>query len=211
MDCGVAGVPRSIGRMKNSPAGMLLVVMVTMTGCGGSGPTTARPSPVTSPSEPTATPAQATKGYSYELRKSDIRWVGAGDPYNAVTGLDDGRRVAMHYRRGLGLYEQHSDPAGGKWTKPRLIYGTKTEACQGIRLRAFGGTVAATADFGKYCSDGEPPTESIAAVGVGSTWNHHLTRNFDGWERISANLGGKAVTFSRGSATLRWTRAGGFR
>ncbi|MFC4014029.1 hypothetical protein ACFOY2_42860 [Nonomuraea purpurea] len=107
---------------------------------------------------------------------------------------------------------QHSGPEGDRWTRPRLVYGTKTEACQGILLRAFGATVTAVADFGLYCSDGEPPTESVAAVGVGSlgTWDHHLTRNFDGWERVSAGDGGAEITFRRGSSTLRWSRTGGF-
>lgn len=191
-------------------AGMLLTV--TVAACGGQDPTVARASPVPSASEPSATPEKPAKGYSYELRKSDIRWNGTGDPYNDTAELDDGRRVAMHYRRGEGLYEQHSDPQGNGWSRSRLIYGTKTEACQGVHLRAFGETVTAVADFGIYCSDGEPPTESIAAVAVGNlrTWNHHLTRSFDGWERVSAGDGGKEITFRRGSSTLRWSRSGGF-
>ncbi|MFC5823463.1 hypothetical protein [Nonomuraea insulae] len=190
----------------------MIGMLVTVAACGGQDPTIARASPVPSASEPSATPAKPAKGYSYELRKSDIRWNGTGDPYNDTVELDDGRRVAMHYRRGKGLYEQHSDPQGNGWTRPSLIYGTKTEACQGVHLRAFGATVTAVADFGIYCSDGEPPTESIAAVAVGNlrTWKHHLTRSFDGWERVSAGDGGKEITFRRGSSTLRWSRSGGF-
>ncbi|TMR34095.1 hypothetical protein ETD85_18085 [Nonomuraea zeae] len=139
-------------------------------------------------------------------------WPGSGDPYNAVVGLDDGRRVAMHYRRGKGLYEQHSSGQAGGWTEPRLIYGTKTEACQGIHLRAFGGTVAAIADFGQYCSDGEPPMESVAAVAAGNlrSWDLNLRRSFDGWERVSAGEDGTEITFRRGSSTLVWRRSGGF-
>ena len=207
-------------RMKNplALAGMLL--FVTGAACGGQDPIIVPTSPApsvseptaTAPSEPTATATKAAEGYSYELRKSDISWNGTGDPYNAMVGLDDGRRVAMHYQRGEGLYEQHSSPQADGWTRPHLIYGTKTEACQGVHLRAFGETVTAIADFGLYCSDGEPPMESIAAVGVGDlrTWDHHLTRSFDGWGRVSAGAGGKEVTFRRGSTTLRWSESGGF-
>jgi hypothetical protein len=190
-------------RWKSPPALAGLLLLATVAACGGQEPTIARATPA---------PATSTAPPKSEPRKSDIPWHGTGDPYNAMVTLDDGRRVAMHYRRGKGLYEQHSGPRAGEWTKPHLIYGTKTEACQGVHLRAFGGTVTAVADFGVYCSDGEPPTESVAAVGVGSlrSWEHHLTRSFDGWERVSAGDGGKRVTFRRGSATLRWSRSGGF-
>ena len=194
-------------RKKSTPAPAVMLLLVTVAACGGQEPTVARATPAPVASVPAATPAKA-----HELRKSDIPWNGTGNPFNATVELDDGRRVAMHYRRGKGLFAQHSGPRAVGWTKPRLIYGTKTEACQGIHLRAFGGTVTAVADFGVYCSDGEPPMESVAAVGVGGlrTWDHHLTRSFDGWERVSASDGGKEVTFRRGSATLRWSRSGGF-
>jgi hypothetical protein len=191
-------------------AGVLLLVAA---GCGGQEPVSVRATPAaTRPGEPTSAPTTSAPPADVGLRKSDIRWNGEGDPYNAMAELDDGRRVAMHYRRGKGLYEQHSSGPTGTWTRPRLIYGTKTEACQGIELRAFGKTVAAIADFGDYCSDGEPPMESIAAVGVRDlrTWAHHLTRSFDGWERISAGDGGNQITFKRGSSVLRWSRTGGF-
>ncbi|MGN9788094.1 hypothetical protein ACTMTF_42215 [Nonomuraea sp. ZG12] len=195
-------------RKTSTSASAVMLLLVTVAACGGQEPTVARATPAPAASAPTA----AASPRAHELRKSDIPWHGTGDPYNATVELDDGRRVAMHYRRGKGLYEQHSSLRAAGWTKPRLIYGTKTEACQGIHLRAFGGTVTAVADFGVYCSDGEPPMESVAAVGVGGlrTWDHHLTRSFDGWERVSASDGGKEVTFRRGSATLRWSRSGGF-
>ncbi|MDH2426694.1 hypothetical protein [Sphaerisporangium sp. TRM90804] len=204
------------------PAGALLLVTLAMAmamaACGGQAPTATgtgpapAPSPSPSPSRLSATPAETAAGRPPGPDRSDIPWNGSGDPYNAVVALDDGRRVAMHYRRGEGLYEQHSGPRDGGWTRPRLVYGTKTEACQGIRLRAFGETVAATADFGPYCSDGEPPMESVAAVAVGDLreWHHHLTRSFDGWERVSASQDGRTITFRRGSTTLRWTVSGGF-
>ncbi|QES45826.1 hypothetical protein DEJ49_07905 [Streptomyces venezuelae] len=126
--------------------------------------------------------------------------------------LADGRRVAMHYMRGKGLFVQDYSPRAKGWSKPALVYGTKTDACQGITLKAKDGTVAAFGDFGTYCADGEPPTESVAAVAVGplTTWDKHLTKDFDGWEKIVVAPGGKKVTFSRGSDTLRWTKAAGF-
>ncbi|WP_103954535.1 hypothetical protein [Nonomuraea solani] len=175
--------------------------LLLLTACGTQTPAATPSSPVPSP-----VPSVSEQG----PRRSDIRWHGEGDPFNAEVELADGRRVAMHYRRGKGLFEQHYSPRARRWTEPRLVYRTKTEACQGIELRAFDGTVAAIADFGRYCADGEPPMESIAAVGTGdlSTWDHHLTRSFDGWEKISGRAG--TVTFERGSSSLRWTRNGGF-
>ena len=149
--------------------------------------------------------------YASELQKSDLPWSGSPSPYNAEVKLDDGRRVAMHYRRGKGLVEQHYSPRAKAWTKPVVIYRTKTDACQGIELRTNGGTVAAIADFGSYCYDGEPPTESIAAVGTGNLteWNINVTKDFDGWERASISDDGRQVTFGR-DVTLRWTRTDGF-
>ncbi|MEO3814264.1 hypothetical protein ABGB17_35145 [Sphaerisporangium sp. B11E5] len=198
------------------PAGPFgMVLFVTVAGCGGPAAVRATPgSPAPATAAAPATPASPTptEDDAREPRRSDISWNGGGDPFNALVVLKDGRRVAMHYRRGEGLYEQHSDSQAEGWTRPRLIYGTKTEACQGVHLRAFGGTVTAIADFGRYCADGEPPMESIAAVGVGdlSRWDHHLTRSFDGWGRVSSSDGGKTVTFRRNSFTLRWSRDGGF-
>lgn len=139
---------------------------------------------------------------------------GHGSFEETVT-LADGRRVAMHYKRGQGLFEQHHIPHAGGWTRPRLIYRTKTDPCQGIKLQADSGTVTAIADFGLYCADGEPPTESVAAVGVGDLreWDHHLTRNFDGWERVTFTGGGRATFVNRSlkwHTTLVWTPSGGF-
>ncbi|WP_223832764.1 hypothetical protein [Streptomyces venezuelae] len=154
----------------------------------------------------------ATGDHGHPLRKSDIPWSGSPSPFNAQIKLADGRRVAMHYMRGKGLFVQDYSPRAKGWSKPALVYGTKTDACQGITLKAKDGTVAAFGDFGTYCADGEPPTESVAAVAVGplTTWDKHLTKDFDGWEKIVVAPGGKKVTFSRGSDTLRWTKAAGF-
>ncbi|WP_433257931.1 hypothetical protein ACQPYK_21920 [Streptosporangium sp. CA-135522] len=169
------------------------------------------PSPA--PEEGSKAPAD-TAEHSDEPRESDI-----GPDHSLFEGkvtLADGRRVAMHYRRGEGLFEQHQIPNAGGWTKPRLIYRTRTPACQGIELQASDGTVTAIADFGLYCADGEPPTESIAAVGMGDLrrWDHHLTKDFDGWERVTVTDHGRKATFVnrslKGHTTLVWTLTGGF-
>ncbi len=128
-----------------------------------------------------------------------------------MANLDDGRRVALHYLRGKGLVEQHYSPRAKAWTEPKVIYRTKTDACQGIHLRTKNGTVAAIADFGSYCYDGEPPTESLAVVGTGSLteWSVNVTKDFDGWEQATVSDDGQRVVFGRGT-TLRWSRADGF-
>ncbi|GAA4561251.1 hypothetical protein GCM10023193_23690 [Planotetraspora kaengkrachanensis] len=170
---------------------------------------------VTAPAQDRApTPNPSPQGDD-EPRKSNIE---GSDPrwFEGEVSLADGRRVAMHYRLGEGLFEQHYNPKSGKWTTPRLIYGTKTDACQSIKLQARGDTVTAIANFGRYCADGEPPTESIAAVGLGGLrkWDHHLTRSFDGWEHAEITDDGRKATFvSRSTvveSTLVWTSTGGF-
>ncbi|WAU81727.1 hypothetical protein O1Q96_19235 [Streptomyces sp. Qhu-G9] len=128
----------------------------------------------------------------------------------------DGRRVGMYYAAGRGLMEQHQDTAGGPWSKPRLVYATEGDSCQGITLKAIRGTVAVMANWGVYCSDGEPPTESLAAVGTRnlSTWDTKATKDFDGWEKARAVTGTEDLLFSRSSTEwltrLRWSPAGGF-
>ena len=149
--------------------------------------------------------------YTSELQKSDLPWSGSPSPYDAEVRLDDGRRVAMHYRRGQGLVEQHYSPRAKAWTHAVVIHRTELDACQGIELRANGGTVAAIADFGPYCYDGEPPAVSIAAVGTDSLteWDVNVTKDFDGWEQASVSDDGREVVFRR-DITLRWSRADGF-
>ncbi|WP_218041425.1 hypothetical protein [Acrocarpospora macrocephala] len=168
------------------------------------------PSPAPQERVPTASPAPQESSKGTEPRGSDYQ--GPDRWFEARLALADGRQVAMHYRRGEGLYEQHRSPQASRWTKPHLIYGTKTDACQGITLQASGGTVTAIADFGVYCSDGEPPTESIAAVAVGDlrSWDHHLTKDFDGWRRATITDRGRKATFRGGRSTLIWTLTGGF-
>lgn len=154
----------------------------------------------------------AVGGHGHPLRKSDIPWSGSPSPFNARVKLADGRRVAMHYMKGKGLFVQDYSPRAKGWSKPALVHKTKTDACQGITLKAKDGTVAAFGDFGRYCADGEPPTESVAAVATGplTKWATHLTKNFDGWEKIAVAAGGKKATFSRGSDRLVWTKGRGF-
>ncbi|WP_406118522.1 hypothetical protein [Streptomyces sp. NBC_00989] len=184
-------------------ATVVVSVMIAAAACGDhQDPATTAPSRVASPD---------SSVYSAELEKSDLEWSGSPSPYNAQVKLADGRRVALHYLSGKGLVEQHYSPRAKAWTEPKVIYRTKTDACQGIELRAKNGTVAAIADFGTYCYDGEPPTESIAAIGTSSLteWNVNVTKNFDGWERASVSDDGQQVVFTADS-TLRWSRAGGF-
>ncbi|MDG4863935.1 hypothetical protein P8605_37935 [Streptomyces sp. T-3] len=154
----------------------------------------------------------AVGDHGHPLEKSDIPWSGSPSPFNAQVKLADGRRVAMHYKRDKGLFVQDYSPKEKGWSKSAVVYRTTTDACQGITLKAKDGTVAAFADFGVYCADGEPPTESIAAVATGvlAKWNTHLTKDFDGWEQIAIAAGGNKATFTRGDDTLTWTRAGGF-
>ncbi|WOX14960.1 hypothetical protein [Streptomyces sp. N50] len=178
-------------------------VMIAAAACGGH-----QDSATTGPS---ATASPDSSVYTAELEKSDLPWSGSPSPYDAVANLDGGRRVALHYLRGKGLVEQHYSPTAKAWTEPRVIYRTKTDACQGIHLRTKKGTVAAIADFGSYCYDGEPPTESVAAVGTSglTEWSVDVTKDFDGWERATVSSDGQQVVFGR-DTTLRWSRADGF-
>jgi hypothetical protein len=178
-------------------------VMIAAVACG------AHQDPATT--APSVSVSANSSVYTAQLEKSDLPWSGSPSPYNAVAKLDDGRRVALHYLRGKGLVEQHYSPGAKAWTAPKVIYRTKTDACQGIHLRTKNGTVAAIADFGSYCYDGEPPTESIAAVGIGALtdWSVNVTKDFDGWERAAVSSDGQQVVFGS-DTTLRWSRADGF-
>ncbi|MFJ2264085.1 hypothetical protein ACIOKD_38370 [Streptomyces sp. NPDC087844] len=128
----------------------------------------------------------------------------------------DGGRVGMYYAAGRGLMEQHQDTAGGPWSRPRLVYATEGDACQSITLKAFRDTVTAIANWGVYCADGEPPTESVAAVGTRNlaTWDTRATEDFDGWEKAATVAGTDDLLFTRSSTEwltrLRWSPTGGF-
>ncbi|MER6959783.1 hypothetical protein [Streptomyces sp. NPDC000618] len=132
--------------------------------------------------------------------------------------LSDGRRVGMAYVAGRGLVERHRDADSTAWSAPNVVYATATDRCQSLTLKEFDGTVAVIADWGVYCYDGEPPTESIAAVGTTdlARWDTNLTRSFDGWTKVTAEGGGdsRRLLFTRGSTEsltrLGWTRSGGF-
>lgn len=130
--------------------------------------------------------------------------------------LADGRRVGVSYAAGRGLLEQHRDAGARGWSEPRLVYRTASDPCQGITLKAFDGTVAIVADWGHYCADGEPPTESIAAVGTGdlSRWDTKLTKDFDGWTKVAAPQDSRHLRFTRVSTErltrLQWSRTKGF-
>ncbi|AJE87325.1 hypothetical protein SLNWT_6949 [Streptomyces albus] len=134
----------------------------------------------------------------------------------AVIKLPDGRKVEVRYLSEKGLGERHYDPETEKWSATRLIYKTKSEACQGIELAASGGTVAAIADFGYFCSDGEPPEESVAAIGTGtlSTWAKDVQDGFDGWEKVKIAEGGENALFLQYTdervTTLGWSKEKGF-
>ncbi|MEU6032283.1 hypothetical protein ABZ825_35730 [Streptomyces tauricus] len=129
---------------------------------------------------------------------------------------DGGGRVGMYYAAGRGLMEQHQETAGGPCSRPRLVYATEGDACQSITLKAFRGTVTAIANWGVYCADGEPPTESVAAVGTRglSAWDTKATEDFDGWEKAAPVAGTGDLLFTNSSTEwltrLRWSPAGGF-
>lgn len=156
--------------------------------------------------------AAKTGGHTYKLQHSDIHWSGSKTPFESQIKLPDGRRVAMHYLEKKGLYVQDYSPKARGWSKPKNVYRTKTDACQGIHLKHRAGTVAAIADWATYCADGEPPQESLAAVATGrlTKWDRHLTKGFDGWAKADITKNGKQVTFKYNSDRLKWTKAKGF-
>lgn len=135
--------------------------------------------------------------------------------FDAEVGLSDGRRVGVAYLAGRGLAERHRE-ASGEWSAPHMVYTTRTDRCHSATLEAFADTVAVIADWGDYCYDGEPPTESLAAVGTNdlTRWDTRLTEDFDGWTKVAATGDPRGLVFTRGSTEsstrLRWSRADGF-
>ncbi|WP_070019998.1 hypothetical protein [Streptomyces nanshensis] len=160
----------------------------------------------------TESPSPAAAGTP---EKIDSKVIGEGDDH-IVIELKDKRRVSLKYADGKGLVERHRAAGGGDWSAPRTVHKTKTEHCQGIDARAHGGTVTVTADWGLYCSDGEPPQESVAAVGTGhlTAWDTDLTEGFDGWPPAKIYDGGDEVRFVDkrwdGTTTLTWKKGKGF-
>ena len=130
--------------------------------------------------------------------------------------LADGRRVGVSYAAGRGLLEQHQDAGTGAWSKPRVVYATKSHPCQSLGLKAFDDTVAVMANWGYYCADGDPPDESIAGVGTAGLthWDMKVTKDFDGWEKVTADGGAQHLTFTNTSTEwltrLRWCEGEGF-
>ncbi|WP_242432800.1 hypothetical protein [Streptomyces sp. Root1310] len=136
--------------------------------------------------------------------------------FDEEIGLPDGRHVGMTYVEGRGLVERHRDADTRVWSAPRVVYATATDRCQSLTLKAFDGTVAVIADWGDYCYDGEPPMESIAAVGTAdlTRWDTKLTQSFDGWSKVAPVGGSEDLVFTRSSTEwltrLRWSGAEGF-
>jgi hypothetical protein len=130
--------------------------------------------------------------------------------------LGDGSRVGLSYARGRGLVEQHRRPRARVWSAPYLVHRTTSDPCGSMVVTPFGTTVAVIANWGPYCADGEPPAESVAAVGTDgpSRWDIKVTGDFDGWEKVSVVRGSRDLRFERVSsewATLvRWDRDEGF-
>ncbi|MGW1273780.1 hypothetical protein [Streptomyces sp. NPDC002491] len=172
-------------------------------GAGGTAPPTRSVAEAPSTRSPTPNPTPST----------------SPDPrFDGEVRLADGRRVGMSYAVGRGLVERHRDADTGAWSAPRLVYATATDRCHSLTLKAFGNTVAVIADWGVYCYDGEPPTESIAAVGTADLgrWDTELTEDFDGWTKVVARGDGDArsLLFTRNSTEtltrLDWTATEGF-
>jgi major membrane immunogen (membrane-anchored lipoprotein) len=181
--------------------GLLAVVPVSLliAGCGSDSPTTHV--------------AEADASV-YDSTQQHSDWtLGDADDFNAEIALEDGRVVSFYYAKGKGLAEQHYSPDADAWTKPRIVYRTATDPCQGIALDAADGTVAVTADWALYCYDGEPPSESVVGVAAGdlTDWATDLTEGFDGWSAPEVGDGGDRVEWSyHGDVGVAWTREGGF-
>lgn len=146
--------------------------------------------------------------------KIDSRVLKESDEHIRIE-LKDKSRVFLKYEAKKGLIERHRTEKGD-WSAPKLIYATKTDSCQGIDARAHGRTVTVTADWASYCSDGEPPNESLAAVGTGdlTEWDTDLTEGMDGWPPAKIYNGGDEARFVEkrwdGTTTLTWKKGAGF-
>ncbi|WP_181767000.1 hypothetical protein [Streptomyces albidus (ex Kaewkla and Franco 2022)] len=130
--------------------------------------------------------------------------------------LSDGRKVHVRLVEGTGVQERHAAAGSEKWSKWHTLYKSKTDRCQGVELAETNGTVSLIADFGHFCYDGEPPTESVAGVGTGdlTDWDVDVTKDFDGWEDTTIADDGSRVLFvynsDAGLYTLRWEQNEGF-
>ncbi|MER5193902.1 hypothetical protein ACWD3J_11250 [Streptomyces sp. NPDC002755] len=204
---------RMHGERWGALAGAVLV-MGAAAACGGQGdggasPTATATAPATADNTGTGTDTDTDTGTKASPTAPAPR-------FDAEIGLPDGRRVGMAYVEGRGLVERHRDADSGAWSAPRVLYTTATDRCQSLTLKAFDGTVAVIADWGDYCYDGEPPMESLAAVGTAdlTRWDTKLTRSFDGWSKVASVGGSGDLVFTRGSTEsltrLRWSGTDGF-
>lgn len=137
------------------------------------------------------------------------------DDFQSTLELSDGRKVHVRLVEGIGVQERHTAEASAKWSKWQTLYKTKTDRCQGVDLRETEGTVSLIADFGHFCYDGEPPTESLAGVGTGdlTKWDTDIQKGFDGWKDTTMGAWGKTVVFVAdydGLYSLRWEADKGF-
>ncbi|MGH3311624.1 MAG: hypothetical protein ACRDP3_13735 [Streptomyces sp.] len=136
--------------------------------------------------------------------------------FESTLRLSDGRRVHARLVEGKGLQERHQAAGATKWSAWQTLYKTAEDRCQGVKLAEVEGTVSLIADFGQYCYDGEPPTESLAGVGTGdlSDWDLKMTEDFDGWKDTSIADDGSRVLFiydsDSGLFYLRWEQSEGF-
>ncbi|MET8163371.1 hypothetical protein ABZT34_03805 [Streptomyces sp. NPDC005329] len=201
---------RMYGERLRALAGAVLVVGVAVA-CGGQGDGVATPATVTTTAPTTAHDTGTGAGTGAHASPT-----APAPRFDAEVGLPDGRRVGMAYVEGRGLVERHRDADSGRWSAPRVVYSTATDRCQSLTLKAFGGTVAVIADWGSYCYDGEPPMESLAAVGTGdlTRWDTNLTRSFDGWSKVASVGASGDLVFTRSSTEwltrLRWSATDGF-
>jgi hypothetical protein len=162
-----------------------------------------------------ATGATGSPGQQFAPRSGPVSPAADSD-YESTLKLSDGSRVHVRLVKGTGVQERHQAAGATKWSAWKTLYSTKTDLCQGVGLAETNGTVSLIADFGRYCSDGEPPTESVAGVGTGdlSRWDIKTTKDFDGWQDTSISDDGSRVVFlydsDSGLYFLRWERSGGF-
>lgn len=150
--------------------------------------------------------------------RGEHRTAATDSEYESTITLDDGRQVTVRLVEGTGVQERHRAEGADTWSKWQTIYKTETDRCQGVELTEANGTVSLVTDFGRYCYDGEPPTESVAGVGqgelTGNDWDIDITKDFDGWQDGSVSDDGAHVVFvydgDAGLTSLRWEQDGGF-
>jgi hypothetical protein len=150
--------------------------------------------------------------YGHDLLGTDFDSPRFREDYENQIDLPDGRKVAMAYREDKGLIEQHYDPDSKSWSKPHRIYSTKADPCQGVQLTESTGRVAAIADFGLYCYDGEPPMESLAVTADGSLqeWDVHMSPGIDGWRDVRITSKDTVEWKNSSYPVLKWSTADGF-